>query len=270
MTSYSKKNIEKDIKAASQVQQLSKELFRSTEISWFGYYRFQKNRDISFIATDPEIHEFYMKGQHYLDEFPQLNFDSLCSNVTLPSLNAKTDKERKLYDALHEKYQLSDFINVSNKTDEACEVFCFAGSGKEINNFYLNNLGFLKNFGNISHDSLNRIMKANNVCTVNLPESKPYTTPHPARNDHINIYLDIIIDAISAGKKLSGAEDVRLSPRESECLHMIVKGKTAKEAAQLLKLSHRTVESYFDSLKDKLDCSRRQDLYNLFSGIIKH
>ncbi len=42
-----------------------------------------------------------------------------------------------------------------------------------------------------------------------------------------------------------------LSKRERQCLHCLLRGKTAKETAKTLKLSYRTVEYYFRDLQRK-------------------
>lgn len=55
-----------------------------------------------------------------------------------------------------------------------------------------------------------------------------------------------------------------LSPREKQCLAYYLKGKTAKETAHLLKLSYRTIEDYFTSIKNKLCCRNKRDLISLF------
>lgn len=53
----------------------------------------------------------------------------------------------------------------------------------------------------------------------------------------------------------------RLSKRERQCLKLLLQGKTAKETAASLTLSPRTVEYYFDNLKDKLECWNRSELF---------
>lgn len=53
----------------------------------------------------------------------------------------------------------------------------------------------------------------------------------------------------------------RLSKRERECLLSLLEGKTAKETAAHLGLSPRTVESYFENVKNKLDCWNKGELF---------
>ncbi len=52
-----------------------------------------------------------------------------------------------------------------------------------------------------------------------------------------------------------------LSPRERECLALLLEGQTAKESAFELDLSHRTVESYLESAKTKLGCANKRELF---------
>lgn len=52
----------------------------------------------------------------------------------------------------------------------------------------------------------------------------------------------------------------KLSAREIDCLSCVLKGKTLKETAVILKLSKRTVESYFENIKNKFGCKNKTEL----------
>lgn len=54
-----------------------------------------------------------------------------------------------------------------------------------------------------------------------------------------------------------------LSNREKQCLYCVLKGKTAKETALLLSLSHRTVEYYLENVKGKLNCQNKRELFTM-------
>lgn len=60
-----------------------------------------------------------------------------------------------------------------------------------------------------------------------------------------------------------------LSKRERECLDLLLKGKTAKETAMLLRLSSRTIETYLDNLKRKLKCSNKGQLFTIAETLRK-
>ena len=55
-----------------------------------------------------------------------------------------------------------------------------------------------------------------------------------------------------------------LSAQEVACLKYAALGKTAKETAQILNLSFRTVESYFENIKTKLHCKQKREAVELF------
>lgn len=53
---------------------------------------------------------------------------------------------------------------------------------------------------------------------------------------------------------------LQLTPRESECLFLLVRGKSAKEIAKFLLISHRTVEEHVEHIKQKMNVSTRFEL----------
>lgn len=52
----------------------------------------------------------------------------------------------------------------------------------------------------------------------------------------------------------------KLTSRESECLFLLIRGKTAKEIASLLSLSKRTIESYIENMKNKMNCQNKAEI----------
>ena len=53
---------------------------------------------------------------------------------------------------------------------------------------------------------------------------------------------------------------VELSDRELECLYYFLNGYTAKEAAKILDISHRTFEGFIQNIKEKYNCSSKAEL----------
>lgn len=51
-----------------------------------------------------------------------------------------------------------------------------------------------------------------------------------------------------------------LSNRELECLFYTLRGKTARQIADIMALSKRTVESYLETIKNKIGCANKADL----------
>lgn len=53
---------------------------------------------------------------------------------------------------------------------------------------------------------------------------------------------------------------LKFTPRESECLFLLLRGKSAKEIAGFLELSCRTVEGYIEHIKNKMGVSSRSEV----------
>ena len=60
---------------------------------------------------------------------------------------------------------------------------------------------------------------------------------------------------------------IRLSARQIQCLSCITQGLTAKEAANALHISHRTVETHLYNLNQKLVCKNRCQMANAWNII---
>ena len=56
---------------------------------------------------------------------------------------------------------------------------------------------------------------------------------------------------------------VKLTKREAECVFLLYQGMNNKLIARELKISHRTVEEYFASIKTKLYCRTRLEIFKV-------
>lgn len=65
-----------------------------------------------------------------------------------------------------------------------------------------------------------------------------------------------------AGDHING---IYYSYREIQILNYSSKGRTAREIATILKLSHRTVENYLSRIKDKLGASKKSHMIEMFN-----
>jgi DNA-binding CsgD family transcriptional regulator len=54
-----------------------------------------------------------------------------------------------------------------------------------------------------------------------------------------------------------------LTNRQMDCLFYLIRGKTSKEIAEILKLSVRTIEHYVEQIKDKFFCRTKSELIDL-------
>ena len=69
-----------------------------------------------------------------------------------------------------------------------------------------------------------------------------------------------LVERIANGKGEELSQESLLTSREEEVLRLVVAGKTAKQIADVLFISPRTVENYKNALLKKLNLSRTSDL----------
>jgi DNA-binding CsgD family transcriptional regulator len=60
--------------------------------------------------------------------------------------------------------------------------------------------------------------------------------------------------------KQSDSLKYKFSKKQRECIELIKKGLTAKQAARVLKISHRTYEWYTSEIRHKLECNNQREL----------
>jgi DNA-binding NarL/FixJ family response regulator len=80
---------------------------------------------------------------------------------------------------------------------------------------------------------------------------------------------EYLAETVKEPNKKTTTENI-LNERELDILRLVVEGKTAKEIAQIMYLSHRTVENYKNSILKKLNLHRTSDLikYSLENKVI--
>lgn len=55
-------------------------------------------------------------------------------------------------------------------------------------------------------------------------------------------------------------EDIKLTPRQVECLFLLLNGMSSKKIARILKLSVRTIEEFIEQLRQKFSCQTKCEL----------
>lgn len=102
--------------------------------------------------------------------------------------------------------------------------------------------------------SFDLLMKTGLLNSSNFFEKQP-------NNYSIGMNTEIQQQEIDTlGSKLSIKTKQYISKREIECLFYLMRGKSARETGLQLNLSHRTVEYYLNSLKDKLYCTKKSEI----------
>lgn len=77
-------------------------------------------------------------------------------------------------------------------------------------------------------------------------------------------YGAILLDKLNLIANANGnpfvVQEPELSKREQQCIYYLLQNKTAKQTAEILHLSRRTVEKHLENIKIKFHCSQKMEL----------
>jgi len=71
-----------------------------------------------------------------------------------------------------------------------------------------------------------------------------------------------LVLTMNSQRTLNGPNSLSLTPQEIKVAYHMLNGKTAKETARLLSISHRTVERHLENIKIKFNCRNKFELVN--------
>lgn len=236
----------------SKIKSLTQPLKQHLGISSFSYTRTEKEGNYCSIGDCPEIQEYYHAEKLFMGN-PYSSHPDLVQSGTLlfPDLHNLAYKK-----TLHEALKIRcGFIIVQN-LGNAVECFYFDSFIKDQLNpcVFLTYLDMLYNFikffkreanwliNNIIQDGFNikkikgSLFFTNNSCAPLI------------KNRNTKGFMQAILP---------------LSQREAQCLELLRQGKTSQATGAILGISPRTVEYYFENLKNKFGCSSKFDLLNL-------
>lgn len=172
-------------------------------------------------------------------------------------------------------------ITIIQKNNACCEFYFFSASvsNRSIINFYINNLDILDNFINYFKLSARDIIKKAENNKIYL--SNHYTSlGKDTANAALNVYTDLrqaFLSEVnsqsavmhSVGQGINQLGNFVLSKRQAQCLQYLLEGKSAKQTANMLNLSTRTIEFYLDNMKKKMNCRTKLELAGKVMKIVE-
>jgi DNA-binding CsgD family transcriptional regulator len=255
--------------ASNKVKALAEPLQRSFGIDTFWHTSIKQNGECTHFSNTPEGTQSYFES-HYYENNPFLRHpDNYDTGYCIVSELSKDYFPEVLEAQVKHNLQhsLDHVLYLSRSGKDQVHLFGFATTQKNLPMLttYLNSLGFLQTFIDYYLNEMKPMRRHLEQFTICLPE---LVGPSFFKK------RDSIFRKKNAGPqflRLLGNETVdvkflkTLSSREMECLRLFLKGKTAKQTAALLGLSHRTVEFYFENVKNKLGCLTKAELFSYCS-----
>lgn len=221
-------------------------------ISTFAYYTLQEEGRFCIFSNYPEQLDFFYQNKLY-QICPYLThprfFRSGCALIPL----TPDSSSQKISVQLH---QMDHLFLILQRSGNQLEGFFFINPHLQKNSPlpFLNKLDLLQKFGRyFKREAKPLIQNAlDDGYSLSKAKGKAFYERDP------NLPLSSQDPTLKQFLK----QTEKLSPQEEKCLDLFKQGKSAKDSAKLLGLSKRTIEHYFENIKDKLGCNSKWDLLN--------
>jgi DNA-binding CsgD family transcriptional regulator len=251
-----------------EVVNLCKILFLNTPITFFNYERYYFDGSMLTLNHSPEMgYEIYRQNLlPSLDEIQENTARYVFLSVSLPLPEAVSrDNLYAKNIEIARQLRVHHRLCLLFKQQHYVEVFVYGISkASDPFNIFMNCTDFLQRFSCYFREASLLLIKK--IERYRLQFDCPHEQISYAdiqfseQTNYIKILSELGPKNISFQGKFG---ETFLSLREWECLLWLAKGKTAKEIAKTLSLSHRTVEDYLANLRHRLGCQSRFELIEI-------
>lgn len=228
-------------------------------IGYFTYHKIDTQGNYTVLVDRPDWAEHYVSEQLYLND-PYLRHPSVYqSGITLFNAHGSEEYKAAVTKAGKEMLGMDTSSIIINKQASFVEFFGFAANSQtsSLNSLHLNSPHILHSFASHFKSQLSPILKKAVPGKLIDLKGNHFFYPEliqPNLQNTLAFYQDLGLIPHSAST---------LTSREKECLKRLTEDKSAKEIALALQLSHRTVEFYLENIKNKLDCTNKQELLKI-------
>jgi len=240
------------MKYNSRIKKICSPLTDSLPIVVFDYYSIEEDGRFVSLSNKPEALEHYYSEKLFINN-PYLTHPKLLSSGYTIISSTKDASFRDQETKCFEKYGHGDPLLILRKKETIVEGFFFAPDIKFSNpSIYFPILEHLNKFSNYFVQETQWLINKIKSENYNLKDEKGQC-----------------FFQRDAGEVLSSEDDASkkflkaiypLSRREMQCLEMFKQGYSAQSTGAILGLSQRTVEYYFEKIKDKLGCTSKWEL----------
>ncbi len=252
--------------SASDITDICEPLQRHFNITYFRYMRnYDAGQQVSLCNNAQWSDFFYLEKEYYRISHFEKQPSQYQTGYVLWDM-FKNDS--RILQEGSTRFQIDNGVTLIERQHDSTEFFHFGTTTENtaIVNTYLNNIDLFKQFTRYFKEKAALIIKQAEAKKIVLPIAPEIRKqPIDAALRFNQAKTDAFMSEISIKQyRLEGKlKGVTLSEREFECTKHLVKGKTAKNIAEELKLSPRTVEGYINKIKIKTDCHTRSALISL-------
>lgn len=232
-------------------------------IQYFTYHRIDLKGNYTVLVDRPEWAEHYIEKKFYLQDPYLRHPDIYQSGFCIMEQHGSEEFRKQLLQDSKGIFNLDQGITLIEKQADGVEFFGFGANkaASSLDKLYLNRSWVLQSFASHFKQELNKILLRMQAEAGNLVHLKgaDFYTNQPIHPDiRLSVLVEYLADLGKQTHKLA-----LLSTRERECIKHFLLGKSSRETGQALNLSPRTVEFYFENIKNKWGCLNKREILSI-------
>ena len=242
-------------------------------ITTFNHMRMTHEKSFSVLATNPEWCMHYVKNKYYnTDVVADKRHCHLLNCLMWDNLNVKGTAAQMLADAT--AFGFNHIFTIVKASADYVDIYNFGTTlhDQSINQVYVNHYDLLETFITYFHETVQHHPHLVEAYNIEILLGGKDTLINNDRQGFGQSSSDIRAKFIAAINKKLGHEKsndsthskpsniIHFTPRELDCIPLLIQGFTARDIAHYLGISHRTVEDYISLLKQKLNARNKSEL----------
>lgn len=253
------------IKHSDKIKKVTRPIRDRLNVGYFTYHRIDRQGKYTVLLDRPDWAEHYVDEKFFLQDPYLRHPDMYKSGFSLIENHGSEEHRKRILKDGKEIFNLDLGLMLIEKGESSVEFFGFCANKatSQLDKLYLNQPWLLKSFASHFKKELGPILKQMEGEASSLIDLK-------GKDFHTKEFIHPDVDSATLKaylKDLGKAQEIhlagQLSRREKQCIKLLLAGKSAKDTASILKLSHRTIEFYFENIKNKLSCSTKQEIFIL-------
>lgn len=255
---------------APNIRELTEPLRKYLNITNFGYLKVFFNGSYFYLCNDTHLSHEYVKTIKDTNIF----FKQFL-HVSNPEYKFILWPDRPINYSMeiYQRYNYWNGITLVKESEQFLELWWFASDSNntQINQFFVKNTDVLYKYVLYFQEKTKHMIKAGLKDLpyyekgIDLSVIKKFA-PEDNKIKIKEFLEEIKLDGVNIDLK---GYDAFISKREIECLHFVAQALSAKEIANKLAISRRTVEAHLNNIKNKVGAYNKSHLIHVYNSQLK-
>jgi DNA-binding CsgD family transcriptional regulator len=254
-----------DSSGIRRIQAFCSSYLRSHKIHLYEYVRVYDDGSFLIFSNSEAVIEYLLQKEVVLP--PVLGKASKNAPQKLWYINEPSGPYSDAIQFFSQRLNANNCADLIRRFKGYTELSCFGSqySYEQSVNHYLNHQTELEDFSNLFAREMQKEISEKEKIKFKLPENMYALSRQNYKVDDVVIPIqksvapEVLLESRIIAL-LNSYHLAEFSKQEKECLKCLFMGKSAKETADELGLSSRTVEHYLENIKNKLNCNRKSEI----------